>query len=163
MNKQTYKRNQGGFTLIEMLIVVGLMVVLTGALVAAYSDVGSDAAWAKVQSNWSEGAGYAKNLIAQDRLDVSLGRPSSLPADTAGWTALLNAQGNPKNAQGGAAFAADSAGGFTDGTIGVKEATSTAGGGECGAGVTAAGVDCLVLEVPNMNAGSGTLKDYAIL
>lgn len=99
------KRTHNGFTLVEMLIVIGIITILTGATIAGFSKMQATAERAKVQELVSnvatamtayfqrEGA-WPKRLAANGGSDGTLDAATAFPLVKAGYLSMtLNSEG----------------------------------------------------------------------
>ncbi len=116
---RSHRKTSSGFTLIELMIVIGVISVLSALAIPAYRSYIETANMARVAANFEEAVRAASNVFAKDKTLVAIGIPASAPSDAVGWIALLNISG-VQAPGGGPAFIDKKDGNDTTGAIGIK-------------------------------------------
>jgi prepilin-type N-terminal cleavage/methylation domain-containing protein len=121
-------RRVRGFTLIELMVVVGIVGILAAIATGAYVDYVRTSQAAKVSANYRVALDSVTFIYANAQVDHSQGRiPNpAIPDTDAGWLALIDFEAKPAPG-GGPAFVAG-AGSATTGAIGIAALGSWAGG-----------------------------------
>ncbi|MBH80464.1 MAG: hypothetical protein CMQ49_08155 [Gammaproteobacteria bacterium] len=108
---------QKGFTLVELLVVLGVIGILTGIAIPTYHGYQKSMSRSKINLHFKDAVHFTKNTFAKNDTDLALGRRASRPANAAEWLALYLAGGG-KAPGGGPAYVAGNTGEAT-GAIGV--------------------------------------------
>ncbi len=126
-------RQAGGFTLIEVMIVIAILGVLAAISIPAYQDYIENTNMAKVTSHFEGATRFAETELRKVQTDISVGRFANLAAvdgtgnyTQAGLVAMLN--GNGGTAPGGGDPYVEGAGNATTGAIGVTVTGTLAAG-----------------------------------
>ena len=130
---RTQQRHGGGFTLIEVMIVIAILGVLAAISIPAYQDYIENTNMAKVTSHFESAARFAEVELRKVQTDISIGRVADVAAadatgnyTQAGFVAMLN--GNGGTAPGGGAPYAEGGGNTTTGAIGITISGTLADG-----------------------------------
>ena len=92
------KKNQAGFTLIEMMITMGLTLIIMGSTLAAMNNAMRASELATLTTNMNQGLRTAMDIIVRDMLQVGQGLPSGRTIDIpngAGATRGQDARARP--------------------------------------------------------------------
>ena len=122
---------QGGFTLIELMIVVAIIGILAAAALPAYRSYIETAQAAKVVEQYEQAVRYVRWRYRMVRTNQAMGLGSDLPTDSNGWIVEMNPNNAPAPG-GGNAYAVGPAldatgavGVLAAGGIGTNDATVT--------------------------------------
>lgn len=99
-------KNQAGFTLIELIVVIGIIAVLIGIAVPVYNDHLNETRTVKVLAHYDTAIKAVRNHAALIATQQARGTSASLPADSAGWISVIDPSGVAVSPSGDAAYAA---------------------------------------------------------
>jgi prepilin-type N-terminal cleavage/methylation domain-containing protein len=111
---QRPRKNNAGFTLIELMIVVAIIGILAAVALPAYQDYIKTANMAKVQAHYEEAKRLTKTTFVKGYVQLALGQNVSVPSDVSGWLSILDRSGGIAPG-GGAAYIEGSANDTTGG------------------------------------------------
>ena len=117
--KEPLDGGQGGFTLIELMIVVAIVGILAAVALPAYQSYIETAQTARVIERYEQAVRHVRRRYRMVRTSQATGRTVNLPSDSSAWIADMNPNNAP--APGGGAYAVESAIDAT-GAIGVLAA-----------------------------------------
>ena len=86
----TYGGRPGGFTLIELMIVVTIVGILAAVALPAYQEYTQTTRMAKVLDNFDNAARAVRYEFARVRTARAIGRSGDAPNNEAAWIAFLN-------------------------------------------------------------------------
>ncbi|MES9956499.1 MAG: prepilin-type N-terminal cleavage/methylation domain-containing protein [Sedimenticola sp.] len=114
MNKQ-----QTGFTLIELIIVVAIIAILAGIAIPAYMNYLENARASKVSDNYTKAISVIRAEVARGASAAAIGSDDDVPTNTAAWIARIDPDGSARSGDGSTNAFAETADGNT-GVIGIS-------------------------------------------
>lgn len=103
MSQKVFRKNELGFSLIELLIILAILAILASVAIPAYTNYQSQAKIKTVVENWDAAVRYVQAEIAKRNIDSA-----NVTTDADG---VLSLNGNKKNPYNSSANA------FVEGTI----------------------------------------------
>ena len=114
---------QKGYTLIEIMIVIGVIAMLAAFAIPAYSEYISSASISKVNSHYEEAVRVSKATYSKGATRRALGLSDDVPVDTGQWIDIYGADALAPG--GGSAYSTTAAGIAATGAIGVVATASS--------------------------------------
>lgn len=100
--KEPLDGGQGGFTLIELMIVVAIVGILAAVALPAYQSYIETAQTARVIERYEQAVRHVRRRYRMVRTSQATGRTVNLPTDSSAWIADMNPNNAPAPGGGGA-------------------------------------------------------------
>ena len=110
---------QKGYTLVEIMIVIGVISMLAAFAIPAYSEYMNSASISKVNSHYKEAVRLTRAVFAKNRAREAMAGKSGRPQNQQEWIDLFN-NSEVIAPGGGLAFEASATGNTETGAIGIQ-------------------------------------------
>jgi len=117
--KRAGQKSQSGFSLIELLIIMGVISALATFAIIGYNEYMNSASISKVNSHYNEAVRLSKAVFMKNQLRAAISGVSSRPKSQQEWIDLFN-KSEVIAPGGGPAFEASETGNAATGAIGIQ-------------------------------------------